>query len=543
MAMLRFGHAAVTKPFIGVEEWFGKTATNKEPGMVKVAKSVVAKYDPAQWLLSHVSIIASVDTDLADKKDPKSNYLIKPDYSQFVNNNGDAWERDLLKECYKTFLGADNFVEHVQIDSLSKGKVIDVALREVPIGKDDKGKELTTLYVDILIATDRKHEDLIKQIESGEYNATSMGCKILFSVCSRCGNIAKDDTEACQHVKYFKGNYFFDDNGVRRRIAELCGHKDQPKSVEFIDASWVKQPAFTGAVLRNIVKPEDAEAPSGKMLEQIEKALKAPSYVKKDKDLVRAASKNKRTLADIMGGIAEASKSGEKGLKTYLSNTFKDVLSEDEDPKDTADKDTEEAPAETDKKDDSVEDTGFPEAPADGTDPSTPADPNAPATDPSTTPIEKVKEEIKTTLINKVKEELLDDQQKMKDRPSALETTNDNMVHSSASLKFSNEIKHKFSSNKKLLDGILILSNVKNWSEFKKYGYTRNDVLGLLHLFDIKKGTNPLPREAVKSLSNVRLGSDWNAFFTEYLVELGRKASSEETKKVANWARILKNFD
>ncbi len=142
-----------------------------------------------------------------------------------------------------------------------------------------------------------------------------------------------------------------------------------------------------------------------------------------------------------------------------------------------------------------------------------------------------------------MKEELLDDQQKMKDRPAEPENyLNDNMVHSSASLKFSNEVKHKF-SNKKLLDGILILSNVKNWSEFKKYGYSRNDVLGLLHLFDMKRGTNPLPREAVKSLSNVRLGSDWNAFFTEYLVELGRKASSEETKKVANWARILKNFD
>lgn len=541
MSMLRFGHAAVTMPFIGVEEWFGKTASNKEPGMVKVAKSVVSKYDPAQWLLSHVTIIASVDTDLADKKDQKSNYLIKPEYSQFVNNNGDAWERELLKGCYKTFLGADNYVEHVQLESLSKGKIIDVALRDVPIGKDDKGKEITTLYVDILIATDRKHVDLINQIESGEYNATSMGCKILFSICSRCGNVAKDDTEACQHVKYFKGNYFFDDNGVRRRIAELCGHKDQPNSVEFIDASWVKQPAFTGAVLRNIVKPEDSEIPQGKMLEQIEKALKAPSYVKKEKDLVRAASKNKRTLADVMGGIAEASKEGEKGLKTYLSNTFKDVLSEDdEEPaKDTEDKSTEEAPADT--KDDAVEDTGFPEAPADG---AAPADPNAPATDPSTTPIDKVKDEIKTTLLNKVKEELLDDQQKMKDRPVTPENyLNDNMVHSSKSLKFSNEIKSKFANNKKLLDGILILSNVQNWSEFKKYGYTRNDVLGLLHLFDTRKSSTPLSREAVKSLSRVKLGSDWSSFFTEYLVELGRKASTTEYKKVANWARILKNFD
>jgi hypothetical protein len=68
-------------------------------------------------------------------------------------------------------------------------------------------------------------------------------------------------------------------------------------------------------------------------------------------------------------------------------------------------------------------------------------------------------------------------------------------------------------------------------------------MLGLLHVLDLEEGTSPLPREAVKSLSRVRLGSNWEEFFTEYLVESGRKASSAEYRKVANWARILKNFD
>jgi len=549
--MLRFGNAAITSPSIGVDEWFGKTGSSKEPGRVKIAKSVVSKYDPSQWLLSHVTIVASVDTDLADKKDPKSNYLIKPEYSQFVNNNGDAWERDLLKACYKTFLGADNFTEHVQIPELSKGKVIDVALREVPIGKDSKGKDITTLYVDILIATDRKHADLISQIESGEYNATSMGCSIMFSICSRCGNIAKDDTEACQHVRYFKGNYFFDDNGIRRRISELCGHKDQPDSVKFIDASWVKQPAFTGAVLRNIIK-HDEEMPQGKMLEQIEEALKSPTYVKGEKDYLKAAS-GKRTLNNIIAGITEASKAGAKGLKAYLGTTFKDVLSEEdkgtevpkdppeETPVEPASEETtpEETPSEEAPAEAPAEDTNFPEAPVDETAPA-PEE----GKDLSSTPLDKVKDEVKKTLLNKVKEELIDEQQEVKDRPVETENNvNESLIHTSRSLKLASGIDKKYPNNEKLQKGILILANVKDWSDFKKYGYTREDMLGLLHVLDLEEGTSPLPREAVKSLSRVRLGSNWEEFFTEYLVESGRKASSAEYRKVANWARILKNFD
>ena len=170
--MLKYGSAMVSTPIVAPDKWMDK----KVPaGRVKVARSMIAKFDPSKWLLSHVTIIASVDVDLANPKDPKSNYLIIPEHSQFVNNNGDCWERNLLKSTYNTFLNADNFCEHVQIPELSKGKVIDVALREVPTAKGIDGKDITTLYVDILIATNRSHAQLIDQIKTGEYNSVSMG--------------------------------------------------------------------------------------------------------------------------------------------------------------------------------------------------------------------------------------------------------------------------------------------------------------------------------------------------------------------------------
>ena len=93
MAMLRFGHAAVVNKVVCPGKWVDNVVPK---GRIVVAKDVVAQFDPSKWLLSHVTIMASVDVDRADPSDPKSNYLIKPEYSIFVNNNGDSWERRKL---------------------------------------------------------------------------------------------------------------------------------------------------------------------------------------------------------------------------------------------------------------------------------------------------------------------------------------------------------------------------------------------------------------------------------------------------------------
>jgi hypothetical protein len=175
MAILKYGHAVVAAPMVDLGKWTDKVVP---AGRLKVAKDVIAMNDPSKWLLSHMTIVASVDTEVVDPSDPRKNYLIKPEYSIFVNNNGDSWERSLLKACARTFLGANSYVEHIQIPALSKGKVIDLAMREVPFAKGADGKDLTSIYVDILVANHRKHVDLVEKITSGEYNACSMGCGV-----------------------------------------------------------------------------------------------------------------------------------------------------------------------------------------------------------------------------------------------------------------------------------------------------------------------------------------------------------------------------
>jgi hypothetical protein len=113
MPMLKYGSASLIETNVSADDWANRVYTDACAGgkcRMKTAKSVVAKYDPSKYLLSHCSIIAAVDVDEADKSASEyKDYLIKPEYSKWVNNNGDAWTKELLKEAYKTFIGCNNY--------------------------------------------------------------------------------------------------------------------------------------------------------------------------------------------------------------------------------------------------------------------------------------------------------------------------------------------------------------------------------------------------------------------------------------------------
>jgi hypothetical protein len=264
MAFLKRANALVQKPGVNQAEWDSvrQAALSPAPDFKnrESARVIIQEYDPKRFLLSHCTIIASVDTEEATQPlgrhmvdgfqiDRKyADYHITPETSKYVNNNNDCWERKLLLACFKTFIGAENYVEHIQIPELSKGKIIDAAARNIG----------DSIYVDILVATDRRHDPLVRAITSGQLGTLSMGCSVDFTTCTKCGNVAEDETHLCPHVRYFKGSEFVDEFGKMRKIAELCGHiKNEPGSVKFIEASWVANPAFTGAVLRNILSAEE----------------------------------------------------------------------------------------------------------------------------------------------------------------------------------------------------------------------------------------------------------------------------------------------
>lgn len=242
----------------------GKTVASRN--LLAQATEILGEpFDPSKFLLTHSTIVASVDVEspsgvkLGRVQEGKqkinrkySDFYITPGTSQYVNNNGDCWSRSTLLKAYQTFIGSHNFQEHVQIEELSKGRIIDAVARDIG----------DSVYVDILVATDRRHQQLVADIESGNLGTLSMGCSVDFTVCSKCGNVAVDETQLCDHIRHFKRDSFYDEKGQRRIIAELCGHPsvDPTGGVTFIEASWVQTPAFTGAVLRNILEPSEISA-------------------------------------------------------------------------------------------------------------------------------------------------------------------------------------------------------------------------------------------------------------------------------------------
>ena len=183
--------------------------------------------------------------------------------------------------------------EHIQIPELSKGFIVDAISR-------DLGE---TCYIDILVATDRKHSKLIQDILSGEMSALSMGAISQFTICTKCGNVAADDSELCICILHDgKGNFYQDENGIDHIIGELCGFYTVPESNQFIEASWVKNPAFKGAVRRNFLNKDmittAAKLNSASKIYEVRKEEKYPEELKRAASVKRHAADDDAPLAE-----------------------------------------------------------------------------------------------------------------------------------------------------------------------------------------------------------------------------------------------------
>lgn len=238
----KIANAAIQEPSMSLSQWEKLHSSNtfgfKTASVHKVAANT------SKYLLSHVTIMSSVMTE-----DAPYNYLIKPECSHFVNSNDDAWENTVLSMSYRSFVGAFNFLEHYQNTKAAKGHILDAVARKIHITPD-----VWVWFIDLLVATDLSHEDLVYKIRNEKVRYLSMGCVTDVVICSYCGQQVVDNNTYCTHLMYNKGSFLPDADGVPRRVCELCGSRDLPNGgVKFIEASWVAVPAFPGASLRRIV--------------------------------------------------------------------------------------------------------------------------------------------------------------------------------------------------------------------------------------------------------------------------------------------------
>jgi hypothetical protein len=523
MAMLKYGSAEIVEPSITSEQWQKsvccghKSCTcGTKSCRVKVARTVLAKYDPEKYLLSHASIIAAVDVENAkESKSEYKDYLIKPEFSKFVNNNGDAWTKSLLAKTYKTFIGANNWLEHCQILELSKGKVVDAVLREVPIGKDKEGKDVTTYYVDILVATERKHKDLVAKIESGELDKMSMGCKIAFSICTKCGNKAIDETQACEHVRYEKNNTFYDRDGVQRKVAELCGHMSSEESVTFIDASWVKNPAFTGAEVRNVVNPPE------NIMAKIREAEAKEAYKISDLDFLKAAKV-----------VAQDEKTSPEDAPTST-------------PAEDKEKDTSKTPGDT-----------IPDESTDTPDEGAPAEDTMPEETPEDE-VQTLKNQLKQQILKELGDQIMQDFSGENNKgPRELETLEENLINPTAALKSlwtSRKSWNTFLNRRagyldkksfdKLKFGTYILLSSNDLGALSDYGYGRRDFLAVMSFLDScsKKPLDLAVKKAVAKINGTH-GKNAQIIVTALQKVSGKKLTAKEIRRALAWLGAMDSY-
>ena len=247
--MYRSALATVTNPDINIKDW---SSYFKGKSGVRLSSAVNKALASEKYLLTHSTIVCSVDTEEGENDVPYKDYLVTANTEQYINGNSDAFERRLLNSSYKSFLTASVYTEHVQLQDLAKGHIVDVVAR-------DTGD---SLYVDLLMATNRKFGQLCSDIEAGSVNSLSMGANCSFSSCTICGHVTDltgtgryGNQSFCEHILALKGSQYYSD-GRHRHIAELLGHHTCPESVVFVDASWVLVPAFKGAVVHKIVSRE-----------------------------------------------------------------------------------------------------------------------------------------------------------------------------------------------------------------------------------------------------------------------------------------------
>jgi hypothetical protein len=212
-----------------------------------------SKFTPKNYLLSWATIVGGVEPE-------KNGFYIVPPHSKWVNDNGNAWLNQVLLESYKSFIWAENYLEHIQIPELSKGKILDAVAwvaRDVEPGRREP---IPTVFVDILVATNKKkHPKLVEDIKSGRLSGLSMGCNITYSQCSYCGKTFEEgQDEQCEHLQKQLRKYFRGKDGRRHRTAELCGIPGKPGTCEYIEASWVAIPAWKSAVRHDSLRIGDA---------------------------------------------------------------------------------------------------------------------------------------------------------------------------------------------------------------------------------------------------------------------------------------------
>lgn len=237
----------------------GRTASGDLNGRISKNEVEVdfSKFTPDDYIFSWVTAVAGVEPE-------EDGHTIVTPHNKWINDNANAWLNEVLLESYHSFILAENYLEHIQVPELSKGKVLDAVTWVVHQQVGGYPEPIPTIFVDCLLATNKKkHPKLCDNILRGTIDTTSMGCDILWSQCSRCGKFFKEgQDEPCSHIQEQLNRSYTDKKGIKRKVSELCGRPGVIGSCSFKELSWVRKPAFVWAKRHGFL--EESEKSTGR---------------------------------------------------------------------------------------------------------------------------------------------------------------------------------------------------------------------------------------------------------------------------------------
>lgn len=160
-----------------------------------------------------------------------------------ANANGDLFEASELKKSYETFIGKGLYLNHDAADvSKSVGRIVDAWFID---------EDPNDIHVVCLCKVDTISEPIIaRKVECGIMDSVSMGCSVLISVCSICGNEASEASQFCSHMKNL-GREITTEKGERKKVISIN------RGITFSELSLVGQPADENAVLLEIYAKAD----------------------------------------------------------------------------------------------------------------------------------------------------------------------------------------------------------------------------------------------------------------------------------------------
>lgn len=168
-----------------------------------------SKFTPDNYLLSWATAVAGIETE-------SDGHTIVVPHNKWVNHNANAWLNEVLLESYNSFILAENYLEHIQVPELSKGKILDAVAWVVEKQFNGYKEPIPTVFIDCLVATDKKkHPKLVNSITSGALNTTSMGCLL------PTGKVTLADGTQREIQTIQEGDFILTGEGRVRRVSKV----------------------------------------------------------------------------------------------------------------------------------------------------------------------------------------------------------------------------------------------------------------------------------------------------------------------------------